>query len=331
MDSRTKTLLKLAVILGILAIVVPMVVGAWLMLRKPLTVDAWMSRMALSRNGLTSTTLETPDGEMTVWQGGSGQPMVLLHGAGDQAGAWARSVAPLVERYRVIIPDLPGHWKSDPTDGPFGIDQVLAGVDVVMDDCCAAEPAILVGNSMGAWVAFLYAVEHPERVQRLVAVNGGPLAIEDPAVNLFPANREQARETVKGLMGPNTLLPPNFVLDDMVRHMSNGPAARLAQRLATSGSGLDEYLLEGRLDEVTVPVDLVWGDADELMTMAYAQQLLDGLPAARIHSIKDCGHVPHRECPDRFLEVLTAALELPPKEVKSQPESVDPLDGEVDP
>ena len=320
METRTKTMLKLAVIFGILVIVVPVVLGAWLMLRKPLKVDAWMSRLALDRNGLETTTIETTAGEMTVWRGGSGTPMVLLHGAGDQAGAWARAVAPLVASYRVIIPDLPGHWHSDPGDGPLGIDQVLDGVAAVMDDCCSSEPAIVVGNSMGAWVAFLYAVEHPDRIERLVAVNGGPVREENPRVNLFPTNVDEARQTMKGLMGPNTLLPPNFVLRDVVRHAATGPPARLAQWFAGLGQEADAYVLDGRLDEVTVPVDLVWGDADELFDLDYAQRLLDGLPAVRMTPIKDCGHVPHRECPDRFLKALTAALDQPPPEPKTVPE-----------
>jgi pimeloyl-ACP methyl ester carboxylesterase len=321
---QAKTLLKLAVLFGLIVIVVPMVVGGWLMWRRPFTVDAWVSRLALGRQGLEASELATPSGTMTVWEGGSGPTMVLLHGAGDQAGAWARVMGPLVERYRVVVPDLPGHWKSEPRTGPISVEQLLDGVSAVMDARSADEPAILVGNSMGAWIAFLYAVDHPDRVARLVAVNGGPIREEHPAVNLFPQNREQARETMKGLLGPNTVLPPDFVLDDMVRWANEGPAARLASRLARPDEDLDRYLLDGRLDEVAVPVDLLWGDADELFTMDYARRLLDGLPAARLHAIKDCGHVPHRECPDRMLAALTEALGAPP------PEPVSGSDPEAD-
>ena len=89
-----------------------------------------------------------------------------------------------------------------------------------------------------------------------------------------------------------------------------------------TGAGQSAFGAAGGARTHRAPATAHWLDSDPTR---------DGLPAARIHSIKDCGHVPHRECPDRFLEVLTAALELPPKEVKSQPESVDPLDGEVDP
>jgi pimeloyl-ACP methyl ester carboxylesterase len=249
---------------------------------------------------------------MTVWEGGDGQAMVLLHGAGDQAGAWARVMAPLVADYRVVVPDLPGHWKSEPTEGPILVPQLVDGIEAVLDDCCGGEPAILVGNSMGAWIAFLYAVDHPERVARLVAVNGGPLKEQHPGVNLFPATRDEARETMRGLMGPNTPMPPGFVLDDMVRWAATGPASRLAERLAKGGPELDRYVLDGRLDEVTVPVDLVWGDADGLFTMDYARRLVDGLPAVRMTTVADCGHVPHRECPDRFVTALEQALHQPP-------------------
>ena len=252
---------------------------------------------------------------MTVWVGGSGPCMVLLHGAGDQAGSWARMVPPLLENYRVVIPDLPGHWKSDPRSGPLGVDQVLVGVEVVMESVCAGEQAILVGNSLGAWVGMLYAHDYPAQVARLVAINGGAIREDDPAVNLYPATRDEARETMKALMGPATLPLPAFVLDDVIRWARVGPAGRLAGRLADAGDQIDAYLLDGRLDEVVVPVDLVWGDADGLFTLDYAQRLLDGLPRARLHTVHGCGHVPQRECPDKTAEVLQAALAMAPPEI----------------
>jgi pimeloyl-ACP methyl ester carboxylesterase len=148
-------------------------------------------------------------------------------------------------------------------------------------------------------------------VERLVAVNGGAIREDNPQVNLFPTTRAEAHETMKGLMGPATPPVPDFVLDDMIRWARVGPAARLAQ----TADGMDAFVLDGRLDEVTVPVELVWGDADGLLTMDYAQRLLDGLPRARLHTVHGCGHVPHRECPDKTLEAIQAALASPPVEV----------------
>jgi len=316
---ESRTLLKLAIGFGLAVVVVPMLVGMWLFWKRPLTVDAWVSRLALGKRGLEASELATPAGTMTVWEGGNGPAMVLLHGAGDQAGAWARIMEPLVVDYRVLAPDLPGHWKSDPRQGPITIEQLLAGLEALMDARCAGEPAILVGNSMGAWISFLYAVEHPDRVTRLVAINGGPVRDENPGVNVLPRTREEARATMKALLGPNTVLPPDFVLDDVVRQARVGPAARLAEGLLQAGEGLEAFVLDDRLDEVTVPVELVWGDADELFTMSYAERLVEGLPAARLHPVKDCGHVPHRECPDRLLKALSEALAEPPPAAAPQP------------
>ncbi|MEJ2580330.1 MAG: alpha/beta hydrolase [Acidobacteriota bacterium] len=312
--------MKVLVAIGVV-MVIAIIASVWMVWKRPLSVDARFSRFALGKLGMEEVSVPSPDGHVNVWIGGEGPCMVMLHGAGDQAGAWARMLKPLLDDYRVVIPDLPGHWKSDPREGPLGIDQLLSGVEVVMDSVCAGEEVVLVGNSLGAWLGMLYAHDYPARVSRLVAINGGAIKEDDPAVNLFPQNREEALETMKGLMGPATLPPPDFVLDDMVRHMNEGPASRLAGRLADPNENIETYLLDDRLDEVVVPVELVWGDADALFTLDYAQRLLDGLPRARLHLVHGCGHVPHRECPDKTLEALEAALAMPPPAIEPEEEA----------
>jgi pimeloyl-ACP methyl ester carboxylesterase len=297
-------------------LIIAIIAAVWMVWKRPLKVDAMFSRMALGRLGFDRIWIPSPDGRMAVWVGGEGPSMVLLHGAGDQAGTWARMVPPLLDDYLVVIPDLPGHWKSDPRSGPIGVDQLLRGVEVVMDSVCAGDQVVLVGNSLGAWLSMLYAHDYPTRVSRLVAVNGGAIREENPAINLLPQNREEARETMKGLMGPATLPVPDFVLDDIIRHAREGPAGRLAGRLVEANEAIEPYLLDDRLDEVVVPVELVWGESDQLLTLDYARRLLDGLPRARLHVVKGCGHVPHRECPDKTLEAIQAALAMPPPEMK---------------
>jgi pimeloyl-ACP methyl ester carboxylesterase len=307
--------LKVLMAIGVLLVVV-IIASVWMVWKRPLKVDALFSRMALGKVGFEKIWIPSPDGRITVWVGGEGPCMVLLHGAGDQAGTWARMVPPLLDDYKVVIPDLPGHWKSDPRKGPIGVDQLLFGVEVVMDSICAGEQAVLVGNSLGAWLAMLYAHDYPANVVRLIAINGGAITNINPAINLFPETREEARETMRALMGPATLPVPDFVLDDIIRHARVGPAGRFVLTLDEWGP----YLLDGRLDEVVVPVELVWGDGDELWTLEVAQVLLDGLPRARLRTVHGCGHVAHRECPDKTLDAIKAALALPPPELKAEEE-----------
>jgi pimeloyl-ACP methyl ester carboxylesterase len=318
MSSAGKKILWALVVFVVLALVVVVWAG-WMFFKRPLTVDAHFSRLALKKAGLAKTTVQAPAGTMTLWEGGEGPTMVLLHGAGDQAGAWARIVPRLMDNHRLLIPDLPGHWNSAPRSGPIHVPQILGGLEALMDARCADSTAILVGNSMGAWMAMLYARDNPDRVDRIVAINGGALTNPDTTVNIFPSTRDEAYKTMQALLGPNTPIPPGFVLDHVVRHAREGPAARFAETAAEMG----DWVLDGRLHEVTVPVELVWGAADGLMTMSYARRLRDGLPRARLSPVEDCGHIPQRECPYRLLGVMLEALEQPPPEAKSTPVTED--------
>jgi len=305
---------RVLLVLALLA-VVTFVGGAIYVYRHPLAVDARVSRYALRKAGLERTEVEVPFGKVSVWQGGSGATVVLLHGAGDQAGAWARAVPRLVERYRLLIPDLAGHGASDPRTGDIHMAQILTGVRATLDARATGEPVILVGNSLGAWVALLEALDRPDRVSRVVAVNGGAIRQVKPEYTLLPQSRAEASKLMDALTGPKTPPVPNWVLDDVVRQARIGPLARFARTAGEMG----QYVLDGRLAEVTVPVDLLWGGADKLFDLDYARRMLDGLPAARLTVLPDCGHVPERECPNEFDDALIRLLDGPPPVPKAEP------------
>jgi len=112
---------------------------------------------------------------------------------------------------------------------------------------------------------------------------------------------------------------PGFVLDDVVRVAGSGPIARLAETAVE----MEQYLMDGRLDEVQVPVDLVWGASDRLFPLSYARALEQGLPEARLTLIEQCGHVPHQECPERMLGTLRRVLEQAPPAAEPDEEDQD--------
>ena len=103
-----------------------------------------------------------------------------------------------------------------------------------------------------------------------------------------------------------------------MRHAREGPAGRLAEALIELGPDIDEYLLDNNLATVVSPTELVWGDSDGMFTMDHARRLTEGLPRARLYPVEGCGHVPHRECPDRFAEALRTALDTPVEEAWKQ-------------
>jgi abhydrolase domain-containing protein 6 len=292
---------------AVVVLVLLLAIGAWYMWQRPLTVYASLNRRTLAGAGLVELSTPTPMGPQAYWAGGTGPTLVLLHGAGDSAGTWAGIVDKLVPKYHIVIPDLAGHGHSGPGEGPLSVGQVVAGLEAVMKTQ-PQEPAIIVGNSLGAWVALLYAKQHPVRVARIVLVNGGALVGDRPDLSLMPKTREEAAALITQLRDPKADPIPGFVLDDVVREAQSGPLARLAQ----TASGMGEYVLDGKLHDIGVPVDLLWGESDKLFSLAYARRMMAQLPASRLTTIPECGHVPHQECPSRFRASLLDVLTMPP-------------------
>lgn len=281
--------------------------GIWFFWRYPLSIYGRMNTRALASAGFTRADVPCPIGTQSAWTAGSGPTLVLLHGAGDSAATWSSIVKTFTPRYRVVIPDLAGHGMSAPAEGPISVGQVLEGLEAVLAQG-PQDPAIIVGNSLGAWAAMLHARAHPDRVARLVLVNGGALVGDRPDLSLVPKSREEAAALMAQLRDASAEPIPGFVLDDVVREAQRGPIARLVQTAGEMG----QYVLDGKLHELTVPADLLWGESDKLFSIAYARRMMAQLPAARLTTIPACGHVPQQECPIRFAAALSDLLTMPP-------------------
>lgn len=302
------------IVLALAAVV--LVAAVFVCYRYPLAVFAAYERRSLGQGGFTKSTVAAPDGPMTVWEGGKGPTLVLLHGAGDQAGTWCRVAPELANTYRVLIPDFPGHGESAPAQGPLTLGMELAGLDALLTARASGQPVTLVGNSMGGWIAMIYAYRHPERVSRIVLLNGGALRPEHP-LNLTPATREEAKRLLASAQDRGTPLPPDFVVDDIVRMSHAGPIGRLSANV----SDMEQYLLEGHLQNAMTPTDVLWGEEDRMLGINYARRLEAELPAVRLTLLSRCGHAVTRECPAALTMQLKRILQEPPPALRSLAES----------
>ncbi|MRR11271.1 alpha/beta hydrolase [bacterium] len=333
--NRPVKLLLAAVLLLVLAGIVVFLVARM----RPLALYAASGRRALVSAGLQKSVVPSPAGPQTLFKSGSGPVLVLLHGAGDQAAAWSIVAPKLLPGRTLVVPDLAGHGESGPATGPLPVETLLAGLSAVLDEVAPGESAraegfgetgvrvprdqgqqspgapgteekiTIVGNSLGAWLACLWAKDHPDRVERIVLVNGGPLKHVADGLTLQPKDRAEARKTIEALRDPGSIRVPDFVLDDVVRAAATGPISRLA----AASDGMETFVLEGRLGELTVPVEIVWGASDRVMPLSYAERMRAGLPRARLTELPRCGHVPQQECPAAFSAALLKLLgESPP-------------------
>jgi pimeloyl-ACP methyl ester carboxylesterase len=219
----------------------------------------------------------------------------LLHGANDHAGTWAAVVPLLASKYRLIVPDLAGHGESAPATGPISIPLIVEKLHRVFEAHCGTGFSLsLVGNSMGAWIALLYALKHPDRVERLVLEAGGGLA-RPLAVPLTANNREEAMVILRAVHGPDAQLP-EWAVDALLRRATDAPMLRLT----------DLEFVDARLGEIKVPATVIWGEHDGVVPRSYVEAVRDGIAGARLEVIEGAAHIPHAQQPARFVSCLTA-------------------------
>jgi pimeloyl-ACP methyl ester carboxylesterase len=227
--------------------------------------------------------------------GGSQTPiLVLLHGTNDQAGTWARVVPMLLQKYRLIVPDLAGHGESEPKTGPIPLPLVVDRLHDVLEHE-QAENVALAGNSFGGWIAILYTLAHPERVKKLFLESGGGLA-RPLAVPVVARDREMAKVILRAVHGPN-YVPQDWVIDALLARATDSPALRLTEALTN--------LVDARLPQIDIPTTLVWGANDGVLPLSYAEALRDKIAGAKLRVIDDAAHIPHLQQPEKFVQCLT--------------------------
>ncbi|MGH9523289.1 MAG: alpha/beta fold hydrolase [Terriglobales bacterium] len=291
--------MKKLLIIVVVLLVALVLCGALVVYLRPIRVISYFNRAELARAGFRKLKVATPFGTQTAFVAGSGPTLIFLHGAGDNAGTWAKVAPHFTNRYRVVVMDLPGHGESDPVDGPLTMLDMARNIEFAT--AVHSPPFIIVGNSLGAWLAMIEAENAPDKTARVVVVDGGPIIGERPDLAKVPATREDARKVWDAILDPGSPRIPDFILDDVVRQAQRGPIGRLAR-----AGDMPRFLMSvDRVQHFPVPVDLLWGESDRLVPVTYARTLQAELPAARLTTLPRCGHIPQAECPIAF----TAALE----------------------
>jgi pimeloyl-ACP methyl ester carboxylesterase len=233
-------------------------------------------------------------------RGGKGRPLVFLHGAGG-----APAVLPFMEklatRFDVLVPDHPGYGKSDEPQWLENIHDVayfyldfLARLDL--------KNVLLVGASMGGWMAMEIAVRSTARLGGLVLV--APAGVKAPGVepaDIFLLSPEEGARRLfhdqsfaeKRLAAPPTPEAIDLALKN--RHTT----ARLAWEPRLHDPHLPKWL-----HRIDVPVSIIWGAQDRILPVAMSRELKRLLPKAELHVIQTCGHIPQEEKPDEFCEIV---------------------------
>jgi pimeloyl-ACP methyl ester carboxylesterase len=243
---------------------------------------------------------------------GKGVPLVLIHGASQDTLSWHDNISYFARKYCVFAIDLPGHGKSAliekrPTTNT---NEFAAYIWEFMESLKIAKP-ILVGHSMGAGIAIMVALDHPNDIRGVVAVDGGAAFSGARGVHYQPellqsveANPTDWLEAMfHSVLGRTT---PEERKKEMAFDATRcSPYVAFADLLTYTSFNLNE-----RIHEINVPVLYIMGEDDWSTTPEMAQETSKRLQVKTdVTVLKGIGHIPHWEQPEKFNGVLEKVLE----------------------
>ena len=238
----------------------------------------------------------------------AGPAVILLHGLADSSFSFSRILPGLSSRYRALALDQRGHGHSDrPADG-YRPRRMAEDVLALMD-ALEIERAVLVGHSMGTFVAQQAALVAPARIAGLVLIGSAP-----------SARNEVILEVQRSLIPQSEAVPEEFVREFQLSTMHHPvPDEFLAGVIAESlkvparvwRAALDGLIEQEHFDglgERRTPVLLLWGELDAIFSRGDQEALLAALPVASLRVYRETGHAPHWERPDDVLRDLEEFL-----------------------
>lgn len=242
---------------------------------------------------------------------GSGLPVLLLHAFPLSGAMWEPQRSVLEASYRVIVPDLRGFGQSS---APVGI----STMDVMVDDLQALlrhldlDKVVLVGLSMGGYIAFQFLRRYPRQVQALVlaATRATPdtdearAGREAMAVLAETAGAASiADQMLSRLLSPNATAVVQAQVRDMI--MAADPAGIAA---AVRGMAL-RYDSTDLLSSIRVPTLLIGGEQDALTPPATMQAMQNAIDGSSLTIVPGAGHLPNLEQPEVFTTALLKFLQ----------------------
>jgi 3-oxoadipate enol-lactonase len=234
---------------------------------------------------------------------GKGTPLVLLHGYPLDHHLWDEVVPLLQDQFDVILPDLRGFGGSSTVDSFYTMEDIASDIAGLLD-FLDIPTAVIVGHSMGGYVALAFARLYPERVIGLGLVSSQVLSDT-------PAKREDRFKTAaevadKGTASVVEAMTPKFTSDTRLQEYARSsmerqqPAAYIGA-LKAMGERVDSTPLLSTMD---YPVVIVHGDADNLIPIDRAREIQAALPGAYLVEISGAGHMPMMEAAEKTAVAL---------------------------
>jgi 2-hydroxy-6-oxonona-2,4-dienedioate hydrolase len=248
--------------------------------------------------------------------GGSGTPVVLLHGVGMSADCFIRNIDTLAQKHAVYAPDLIGHGFTSAADfGDAAPQEAMARHVVAMAEDLGLETYSVGGFSFGALVAGLMYFYHPQRIEKLIIIGSG--SAFHPGDEQCKTLRAAAENGVKAMSDPtlescrqragNIVYDPASIPEELVwlQLTAYAQADRLSAYVKTIEDAIAHMddptvRLISRLEQIDCPTDVIVGRDDIRADWRWHEKAVARMPRAQLTIYEKCGHMPFLEHPARF-------------------------------
>jgi pimeloyl-ACP methyl ester carboxylesterase len=254
-------------------------------------------------------------------------PIVLLHGLSSSMGYWSYQVPALARTRRVLALDLPGYGASGRPDAPY-TPPWYADVVVNWLDAMGIDRAVIVGHSMGGQVAMTMALDHPDRVDRLILAAPAGIETFHPGAGAWmknhwhegralEASEDQLRATFETLVFNRMDEHAEKLLEERVRMRDTADFRGTSVAVSRSIAGMVDHPVRERLPDLRVPTLIVYGTDDRMIpnpvftggrTRSIAEQGRDAIPDAELVLLLGAGHTVMHDDPRGFNEAVLAFL-----------------------
>ena len=250
---------------------------------------------------------------------GEGEPIILIHGFFYDSYMWAKNTEALAEKFKVYTLDLWGFGYSTREPLNYGY-PLYAGQLLKFMDALHIQKASLVGQSMGGGTCILFAVQHRERVNKLILVDAAGMPNPLPLIGKM-TNLPRVGEFLLGLKSNffrKMVLATTFIHDKKLITSSYFENVTRFQKIkGTSEVSLNilrKQFFDKLLDEIRtlgkmdVPILIIWGREDKAIPVGRAREMHKILKNSRLEILDGAGHCPHDEQPERFNQLAVDFL-----------------------
>jgi pimeloyl-ACP methyl ester carboxylesterase len=251
-------------------------------------------------------------------------PAIFVHGLGGCWQNWLENIPRLAQERRCLALDLPGFAGSEMPREKITIAGFGEAVVEFARAVGADEPADLIGNSMGGFIAAEVGIDHADFARRIVLCAAAGISITNlkrrpvltsarvlaAATNVVIARREAMlkRPELRRALLAYVFRHPSLIASDLAYQSTAGTGS---PGFLSALDALTDYDFRDRLENVKVPVLLVWGREDNLVPVKDADEFERRIPSARKVILDDTGHVPMLERPSTFNDVVVEFLGEP--------------------